>query len=61
MEMINQDFVLSKDDMKFVLEMIDQGTISNAISDFTLRTLAKTWYDRGYEDAKAEQNDDDSN
>ena len=52
--MKNKDFVLSKEDMEFVLEMIDQGVIKNSISDFTLRILAKAWYDRGYEDAQAE-------
>jgi hypothetical protein len=60
MEIRGQEFLLSQDDMKFVLEMIDQGIINNSISDFTLRILAKSWYDRGYEDAKAESEDAES-
>jgi hypothetical protein len=54
MQMKDKDFVLSHDDMQFVLEMIDQGLIKNTISDFTLKILAKAWYDRGYDDAKME-------
>lgn len=54
MQMKDKDFVLSKEDMEFVLEMIDQGVIKNSISEFTLRILAKAWYDRGYEDAQTE-------
>jgi hypothetical protein len=54
MQMKDKDFLLSKDDMEFVLEMIDQGIIKNSISDFTLRILAKAWYDRGYDDAQME-------
>jgi hypothetical protein len=60
MEIRGQEFLLSQDDMKFVLEMIDQGIINNSISDFTLRILAKSWYDRGYEDAKVESEDAES-
>jgi hypothetical protein len=60
MEIKDKDFMLSKDDMEFVLEMIDQGIIKNSISEFTLRMLAKSWYDRGYEDAQIEKENGES-
>ena len=41
---------LDEDDKQFIIEMIEDGVISNIIEPLSLRNFASVWYERGFQD-----------
>ena len=41
---------LDEDDKAFILEMMEDGVITDILKPLSLREFANTWYDRGYQD-----------
>lgn len=41
---------LDEDDKAFILEMFEDGVITDLTKPLSLRDFASTWYERGYQD-----------
>lgn len=52
----NHDAIASNDDLKFLDEMVAMGILEETTENFSLRKLAKIWYERGYYDRMYEEN-----
>lgn len=42
---------LDEDDKQFIVEMLEDGVITNIVDPLSLREFASLWYERGFQDA----------